>query len=100
LFPLGVISLGLGTKVRERRRTFRYFGGQAAAAEATATDLNLDDVTRFGDRCTGWGAGQDNVALFEREQLWEVRAGLREREEQVLCGVVLDEVAVMPGTDP
>jgi hypothetical protein len=72
---------------------------QAAGAEVTGGDLNFDDVARLGDGGAGRGAGEDDVALLEGEQLGQVRHEPGEREEQVLGGVVLDQFAVVPGAD-
>ncbi|BAS08791.1 hypothetical protein AHiyo4_22130 [Arthrobacter sp. Hiyo4] len=106
LLPLHVISFGLRTKVRERRRAFLHPGDQPSGGEFSTAggsrrraDFNLDDVARLGHRGAGRGAGQDDVALLERQQLGQVRNEPREGEKQAIGGVVLDEVAVVPGPD-
>ena len=68
--------------------------------QVSAADFNLDDVARRGDGGAGRGAGEDDVALFEGEQLGQVGDEPGEREEQVVGGVVLDQLAVVPGADP
>ena len=100
--PLQVIGLGPGAEVRERRRAFLHPGDQPAGAERRAAGgvhLHLDDVARLGHRRPGGGAGEDDVALFEGEQLGQIGHEPGEREEQVLRGVVLDQLAVVPRAD-
>ena len=76
--PLQVIRSGPGTKVGERRRAFLYpVTRRPVVRLRQGADLNLEDVARLGDRRAGGGAGQDDVALLEGEQLGQRSATSR-----------------------
>ena len=105
LLPLQVIGLGPGAEVRERRRAFRHPGDQPAGGRAPGEPAGASTSTST----TSPGSATEAPAgvpvrmmspCFEGEQLGQVGDEPGEREEQVLGGVVLDELAVVPGADP
>ena len=59
--------------------------------------LHLDDVAGLHNGRAGGRSGEDDVASLECEVLGEVGDELREREDEALCRVVLDEFSVHPG---
>ena len=71
--------------------------GGGRARRIRCIDLDLDDVAGNDDGGPGGGAGQDHIALLEREVLREVGDDLGQGEEESGGRVVLSELAVDPG---
>ena len=101
LRALVVVDARLGAEVAERDAALRDPGDEPAAGRgsgrARRIHLHLDGVAGLRDRRTGGGAGEDDVARLQRHQLGEVGDETSEREEQVVGGALLHELAVEPG---
>ena len=88
LGALVLVDGRLRPEVAERGRALDDAGDEAAGARRArrirGVDLDLDGVAGNGDGGSRRGAGEDDVAGFERHELREVGDELTEREEEVV----------------